>query len=85
MQNATLNRLVDLRAPEPVRDRVTATVGAVTACSGTVAVLVAGAVAATAGARASLTAASAVVLLGALMATWSILRRDHRRPVVVSS
>ncbi|MFD0201912.1 MULTISPECIES: MFS transporter [Saccharothrix] len=84
VQNVTLNGLVQARTSEAVRGRVFATVGAVTACSGVVGILVAGAVVGAAGPLSALTVASAFALVAALMAVLAVLRRDHRRASVVS-
>ncbi|MFE2754860.1 MFS transporter [Actinosynnema sp. NPDC059335] len=85
VQHATLTGLVELRTSEAVRGRVLATAGAVTACSGTVGILVAGAVVAAAGPLSALTVASGLTLVAALLAGWSVLRRDHRRESVVAA
>lgn len=84
VQHATLTGLVELRTSEAVRGRVLATAGAVTACSGTVGILVAGAVVTAAGPLSALTVASGFTLVAALMAGWSVVRRDHRRASVVA-
>ncbi|GAB2963410.1 MFS transporter [Saccharothrix stipae] len=84
VQNATLNGLVEARTPEAVRGRVFATVGAVTACSGVVGILVAGAVVGAAGPLGALTVASVFAVLAALMAGLAVLRRDHLRGSVVA-
>ena len=85
VQNVTLNDLVQARTSEAVRGRVFAAVGAVTACSGVVGILVAGAVVGAAGPLAALTAASGFALLAALMAVVAVLRRDHLRASVVAA
>ncbi len=84
VQNVTLNELVQARTPDAVRGRVFATVGAVTACSGAVGILVAGAVVGAVGPRTALTVASGFALLAASMALLAVLRRDHLRAPVVS-
>lgn len=84
VQSATLNGLVEARTSEAVRGRVSATVGAVTACSGAVGILVAGAVVRATGPLAALTVASGFALVAALMAVLAVLRRDHLRGSVVS-
>ncbi|MEV8441423.1 MFS transporter [Actinosynnema sp. NPDC051121] len=84
VQNATLNGLVEARTSEAVRGRVSAAVGVVTACSGAVGILVAGAVVGAAGPLAALTVASGFALVAALMAVLAVLRRDHLRGSVVS-
>ena len=79
VQNVTLNGLVRARTSDAVRERVTATVGAVTACSGALGILVAGLVVGAAGPLSALTVASAFALVAALMAVLAVLRRDHLR------
>lgn len=84
VQNVTLNGLVQARTSDAVRGRVLATVGAITACSGAVGILVAGAVVGTVGPLSALTAASGFALVAALMAVLAVLRGDHLRASVVA-
>ena len=85
VQNATLNGLVQARTSDAVRGRVFVTVGAITACSGVVGILVAGAVVGAAGPRVALTVASGFALVAALMAVLAVLRRDHLRASLASA
>ncbi|WP_367127305.1 MFS transporter [Saccharothrix sp. HUAS TT1] len=82
--STTLTGLVELRAPEPVRDRVAATVNAITVGSGTVAIVVAGVVVGAAGPLAAPAVASGFAAVACLMAALAVLRRDHLRGSVVA-
>ncbi|MFJ6674990.1 MFS transporter [Actinosynnema sp. NPDC091369] len=84
VQSVTLNGLVQARTSDAVRGRVLATVGAITACSGAVGIVVAGAVVSAAGPLAALTVASGFALVAALMAVLAVVRRDHLRASLVS-